>query len=71
MNDQTPDLERLLQELQRPFLRRLPLIAGLPGILRQERFRLRRSSRKNGFAVEPGDTTARMFGLAFDIGTTT
>ena len=73
IDDQTPDLERLLRELQRPALKvNLPLIADLPGILRQERFKITAVlSEKQLLAVEPGDTTARMFGLAFDIGTGT
>ncbi|HOL16646.1 MAG TPA: ASKHA domain-containing protein [Bacillota bacterium] len=73
IDDQTPDLERLLRELQRPSLKAaLPLIAGLPGILRQEHFKVTAVlSEKQLLAVEPGDTTARLFGLAFDIGTTT
>lgn len=73
IDDQTPDLERLLQALQRPELTvNLSLLSGLPGVLRQQHFAVTAVvSEKRVINVEPGDTTGRIFGLAFDIGTTT
>jgi len=73
LSDQRPDLDRLLSSLDDLELRvDLHAIRSLGPVL-----------RKAGFAVtavivddvlidvEPGDTTSRIFGIAFDLGTTT
>jgi len=73
IEDQTPDLERLRQTLQQQNLPvSLDLLTGLPGALRKKRFEVTAVvADKQLVAVEPGDTTGRLFGLAFDLGTTT
>ena len=73
IDDQRADLERLLQALNRPCLAaNLNVLSDLPGNLRKQRFAVTAVVSENRLlAVEPGDTTGRMFGLAFDIGTTT
>jgi uncharacterized 2Fe-2S/4Fe-4S cluster protein (DUF4445 family) len=71
--DSRSDFERLLDFL--PGLDRKPslsLLQSLPGILRHEDFRVTVVARGSELlAVEPGDTSGRIFGAAFDIGTTT
>lgn len=73
VEDQTPDCERLLGHL--PQMRQdvsRDLLSALPRILREAEFKVTAAMAGGRLlAVEPGDTTARKFGLAFDIGTTT
>ncbi len=48
------------------------LLGKLPGVLRENDFRV--TAVRNGnrvFAVEPGDTSGELFGVAVDVGTTT
>jgi len=73
IEDQTSDLERLRQALSRQGLSaNLKLLANLPGALRRRRFAVTAVFADHQLiAVEPGDSTGRIFGLAFDIGTTT
>lgn len=73
VKDQTADLERLLNGLPGENIavgRRV--LADLPRTLREAGFSVTAvlAGRKL-VAVEQGDTTARSYGLAFDIGTTT
>src|SRR5947207_446360 len=73
MEDQTPDLERVLEamddvELQVP----LDLIRSLGRTLREADWNVTAVLCDDVLIdVEPGDTTARRFALAFDLGTTT
>ncbi len=73
MEDQTPDLERVLAamddvELHAP----LALVAGLGRTLRESDWKVTAVLCDDMLIdVEPGDTTARRFALAFDLGTTT
>jgi uncharacterized 2Fe-2S/4Fe-4S cluster protein (DUF4445 family) len=73
IEDQTSDLERLRQALSRQELSvNLKLLAALPGALRRRRFAVTAViSDQQLIAVEPGDSSGGIFGLAFDIGTTT
>ena len=74
VQDQTPDLERLLERLpgDRPFSVSRRLLAGLPRVLRRENFAVTAVLAGGKLiAVEPGATSGRLFGIAFDIGTTT
>ncbi len=74
LSDQRDDLTRVLEGLGigvTPDLSQ-PALAGLHDALRQEQFActaLLWNQRLLG--VEPGDTTARLYGVGFDIGTTT
>ncbi len=73
LEDQTPDLERVLGamddvELHAP----LELMSGLGGTLREADWKVTAVLCDDLLLdVEPGDTTARRFALAFDLGTTT
>jgi uncharacterized 2Fe-2S/4Fe-4S cluster protein (DUF4445 family) len=73
LEDQTPDLERVLQamddvELHVP----LDLMTGLGRTLRASDWKVTAVLCDDTLIdVEPGDTTARRFALAFDLGTTT
>src|SRR5262249_51564775 len=73
MEDQTSDLERVLAamddvELHVP----LELVRGLGATLREADWKVTAVFCDDLLvAVEPGDTTARRFALAFDLGTTT
>ncbi len=73
MEDQTPDLDRVFAamddvELQAP----LDLLTDLGGTLRTSDWKVTAVLCDDVLIdVEPGDTTARRFALAFDLGTTT
>ncbi|MGH3749441.1 MAG: ASKHA domain-containing protein, partial [Micromonosporaceae bacterium] len=71
--DQTPDLERLLAAIDDLELRvDLHALRRLPTVLRDSDYRLTAVIVDNVLVdVEPGDTTARRFGIAYDLGTTT
>ncbi len=73
VQDQTPDLERLLDRLPGNHIgasRRL--LATLPRTLREKRFTVTTVLAADKLiAVEPGPTAERLCGVAFDIGTTT
>ncbi|MFZ5639484.1 MAG: ASKHA domain-containing protein [Bacillota bacterium] len=73
VEDQTPDYERLTEALAcKDIDFNLPVLAGIPRVLREGNFRVTAVlGGKRLLAVEPGDTVARKFGVAFDIGTTT
>jgi uncharacterized 2Fe-2S/4Fe-4S cluster protein (DUF4445 family) len=73
LSDQVTDLERLLAELTdlEP-VADLRVLANLGPTLRQADFKVTAVVADDKLiAVEPGDTTPRSFGLAFDLGTTT
>ncbi|MCW2716309.1 ASKHA domain-containing protein [Pseudonocardia sp.] len=71
--DQRTDLERLLAALDDLEVRAdLRALRNLPGALRQSDFRVTAVVVDDVLVdVEPGDTSARRFGIAFDLGTTT
>ena len=71
--DQVTDLERVLAELEdlNP-VADLAVLRTLGPTLRQADFKVTAVVADEALiAVEPGDTTGRAFGLAFDLGTTT
>jgi len=73
LSDQVTDLERVLAELTdlEP-VADLRVLATLGPTLRQADFKVTAVVADDKLiAVEPGDTTERSFGLAFDLGTTT
>jgi uncharacterized 2Fe-2S/4Fe-4S cluster protein (DUF4445 family) len=71
--DQVTDLERVLGELaDLSPTADLAVLRNLGTTLRQSDFRVTAVVADEALiAVEPGDTTGRAFGLAFDLGTTT
>ncbi|WP_214368629.1 ASKHA domain-containing protein [Pseudonocardia sp. H11422] len=71
--DQQTDLERLLAALDDLDLRvDLHAVRALPRVLRASEFRVTAVVVDDVLIdVEPGDTTDRRFGIAFDLGTTT
>lgn len=73
VKDQTPDLERLLEALPGEEIEvSHRLLPGLPQTLRRERFTVTAVLASNRLiAVEPGRRAERLYGVAFDIGTTT
>lgn len=73
VKDQTPDLERLLSKLPLNPAEISPrLLPGLPQILRKDRFTVTAVLAADKLiAVEPGRTADCLYGIAFDIGTTT
>ncbi len=73
VKDQTADLERLLDQLNRPNLSvKLRELAGLPGMLRDNAYSVTATiSGDRIISIEPGDTSDQLYGIAFDIGTTT
>ncbi len=73
VEDQTADLERLLRHLEKPNLSiELRELAQLPSLLRNNVYAVTATITGNRIiSIEPGDTTDQIFGVAFDIGTTT
>jgi uncharacterized 2Fe-2S/4Fe-4S cluster protein (DUF4445 family) len=73
LSDQATDLERLLASLDDLELRpELAVLRTLGQVLRKNDYRVTAVVIDNVLiAVEPGDTTERMFAIAFDLGTTT
>ncbi len=73
VKDQRADLERLLQELELPNLHIKPReLASLPSLLRKNSYSITTTiAADNIISLEPGDTTDQVYGIAFDIGTTT
>jgi uncharacterized 2Fe-2S/4Fe-4S cluster protein (DUF4445 family) len=73
LHDQTPDLERVLQAMDDVELRvPLELLRGLGRTLRDADWKVTAVLCDDVLIdVEPGDTTARRFAIAFDLGTTT
>ncbi len=73
VEDQKADLERLTGSLKQQNLSiKLRELAGLPGLLRDHNFEVTAAIAGNRIiSIEPGDTSDQLFGVAFDIGTTT
>jgi uncharacterized 2Fe-2S/4Fe-4S cluster protein (DUF4445 family) len=73
LEDQRSDLERLLSELDDLELEPdLELLRRIGGVLRQNSYQATAVIADTALIdVEPGDTTAEMYGIAFDLGTTT
>jgi uncharacterized 2Fe-2S/4Fe-4S cluster protein (DUF4445 family) len=73
LTDQRTDLQRLLDALDDLEPRAgLDVVRTLPGALRDAGFAVTAVVvDEELIGVEPGDTTARRFGIAFDLGTTT
>jgi len=73
LEDQTPDMERI-REAVRIFsgTEDISLLQRLQPVLRDSEYKVTAAvSRGSILSVEPGDTTHRLYGAAFDIGTTT
>lgn len=72
VQDQTADLERLLKKLPEGLHCSRRLLTSLPQQLRREKFSVTAVlGAERLIAVEPGYTSAHLYGVAFDIGTTT
>ena len=73
LSDQTPDIERLLRELDDLELRvDLQALRSIGRALRSNDSKVTAVVVDDVLIdIEPGDTTAAMYGLAFDLGTTT
>jgi Uncharacterized metal-binding protein len=73
LSDQASDADRLLRALNsEDTILDISVLRSLTQILHQQKFRVTTVLADNNvIAVEPGNTTARIFGLAVDIGTTT
>jgi uncharacterized 2Fe-2S/4Fe-4S cluster protein (DUF4445 family) len=73
LSDQQTDLERLLAQLDDLELRaELPVLRKLGSTLRANDYKVTAVVVDDVLIdVEPGDTTQRIFGIAFDLGTTT
>jgi uncharacterized 2Fe-2S/4Fe-4S cluster protein (DUF4445 family) len=73
LSDQTPDSERLLAAMSDLELRvDLHALRSLPALLRRCDFKVTAVVGDDVLMdVEPGDTSDRLFGIAFDLGTTT
>jgi uncharacterized 2Fe-2S/4Fe-4S cluster protein (DUF4445 family) len=73
LEDQRPDLKRVLDALDDLEPRvELPVLRTLGRVLRESRFDVTAVVCDDLLiGLEPGDTTARRFGIAFDLGTTT
>jgi uncharacterized 2Fe-2S/4Fe-4S cluster protein (DUF4445 family) len=69
--DPLPDLERLCRRLP-PCTTSIAALRSLPGALREGAFKITAVLADDELiAVEPGDTSGRAYGIAFDIGSTT
>ncbi len=73
VKDQTADLERLLGAIDRPDLNvELRELSTLPTMLRNNAFTVTAAIAGDRIiSIEPGDTSGQLYGIAFDIGTTT
>ena len=77
IEDQKPDWDRLREELiavkgDRDYRITLPALQALPKALREKKFSITAVLDNNEVTgLEAGDTTDKMLGIAFDIGTTT
>jgi len=76
LHDDLADIERLRGALGRPVRAELELLRRLPAALRAEEFRVTATLFDHGdhqelLAVEPGHRETAVYGLAFDLGTTT
>ncbi len=73
VQDQTADLERLIDKLARGNLMvKTRELAHFPSMLRNNDYRVTAAISGNRLlSIEPNDTTGQLYGVAFDIGTTT
>ena len=73
VKDQKADLERLLKTADQEHLQINPReLAALPALLRNNRYKVTVAhDDRRIISLEPGDTSDQLFGVAFDIGTTT
>lgn len=73
VKDQTADLERLLNALENQDLSIKPReLTTLPSLLRKNSYSITATiARDRLISLEPGDTTEQLYGISFDIGTTT
>ncbi len=73
VKDQKADLERLLDAISRKDLQVKPReIVNLPDLLRTNKYQVTACyTDRRLIAIEAGDTTDQLYGIAFDIGTTT
>ena len=73
LEDQRSDTDRILAEIGKKDLDPgLDMLKTLPSVMRASRFDITAVVAEDRvIAVEPGDTTGKNFGMAFDIGTTT
>ncbi len=73
VEDQTADLERLINKLDRGDLTVKPReLAHFPAMLRNNNYNVTAAISGNRLlSIEPNDTTGQLYGVAFDIGTTT
>ncbi len=73
VKDQTADLERLLGHLERPELTiELRDLSSLPSVLRKNSYFVTTTiAGSRIISIEAGDTADQIYGVAFDIGTTT
>lgn len=73
VKDQKADLERLLEELDQPELLVKPReLADFPSLLRNNSYSVTAVvAGKRLISIDAGDTTDQLYGVAFDIGTTT
>ena len=71
IEDQIADLDRILNERSGLLNIELALVKKIPGILREANYNVTSVVvNKDLIALEKGDTTAELYGIAFDIGTT-
>ncbi len=73
VKDQTADLERLLDHLENFELNiKLRELSSLPALLRDNSYSVTAAiTGSRIISIEPGDTSDQVYGVAFDIGTTT
>jgi uncharacterized 2Fe-2S/4Fe-4S cluster protein (DUF4445 family) len=72
LEDQASDLDRIEVSFNIPAQLTIDVLRSLPALLRDNAFKVTGLIYDNKLvAVEPGDTSSRMFGIAMDIGTTT
>lgn len=72
LEDQASDWTRIIRELDRELEINLDLLQQLPDILREAGYNITVVRAGNQvLQIEPGNTTDSLYGLAFDIGTTT
>lgn len=71
IHNQTADLDRLLEAFPYPINVDLGVVVALPVLFREAGYKVTSVVVDNCLVVvEPGDTTAESYGIAFDIGTT-
>lgn len=72
IEDQLPDLERVLGYLPKQVTLELETLRTIPEALRQNNFKVTAVILENQLrSLEPGNTTSQKYGVALDVGTTT